>query len=479
MNPRTYITSAIPYVNAEPHIGFALEIIQADVLARYFRIKSKNDTYFLTGTDENALKNVQAAEKENITTYKLVNKYFKRFKELEKILNLSNDDFIRTTEKRHIQTVEKFWKLCEKDIYKKKYKGMYCVGCEEFKLEKDLRKGKCPEHPTRKLEPVEEENYFFKLSKYQEEIYKLIKSDQLKIVPTKRKNEVLAFIENGLRDFSISRSKERAQGWGIPVPDDPEQIVYVWFDALINYLSGIDYHKNGRLFQKYWNKQTKIIHCIGKGITRFHAIYWPAMLMSAGLPLPKEELVHGYITVAGQKMSKSIGNVISPQELVEKYGTDAVRYYFLKEISPTKDGDFTYKHFQEVYNADLANGLGNLIQRTTTLCEKIELTGIETDYAFYNHKNDIAGLIENYKFNKALIRIREKIAGLDKKIDTQKPWRKKGKELEEILTSLSEEILLISAALSPFLPESSKKITKIFTSEIIKAPSKPLFPRIS
>lgn len=473
-----YISTAIPYVNADPHLGFALEIIQADILARYHRLIGEN-VYFLTGSDENALKNVQAAEKEKISPQELVDKYSAKFKKLKKTLNLSFDDFIRTTEKRHILASQKFWQACQKDIYKKNYQGWYCVGCEEFKTKKDLINGRCPEHPQKKLEFIKEENYFFRLSKYQKKLEELIKQDKLKINPPTRKKEILNFIKSGLKDFSISRSKKRAKGWGIPVPKDSQQIIYVWFDALINYISGLGYAKNSHLFRKFWLKNKNIVHCLGKGVVRFHAVYWPALLMSAGLPLPTEEIVHGYITLKGQKISKSLGNTINPFKLTNNYGADAVRYYLLKEIPSFKDGDFTLSHFKEVYNADLANGLGNLIQRVSKLAEKTKLPrkNKKSQFKIQNYKK-YRQFINNYKFNECLQWVWEKISKLDKYIDKTRPWEKEGKELEKILEKPIKVILEISYLLKPFLPETAEKIEKIFRAKNIQAPEEPLFPRL-
>src|SRR3990172_6810474 len=315
---RFYVTTAIPYVNAAPHIGFAFEIVQADAIARYHR-SIGDDTFFLTGTDENALKNVQSAEKSGIPVQKFVDQNSQRFEDLKGALNLSFDDFIRTTEERHVKGAQIFWEACNPDdIYKKTYKGLYCVGCEEFKTPKELVEGKCPEHGT-VPEEVEEENYFFKLSRYQKQLEKLIEKDELKIIPETRKNEVLSFVRSGLEDFSISRTQERAHGWGIPVPGDPSQTLFVWFDALTNYITALGYGGDGKKFKKYWKENPQRVHVIGKGILRFHAVYWPAMLLSARIPLPSEIFVHGYLTVEGQKISKSLGNVVDPYALVEKY----------------------------------------------------------------------------------------------------------------------------------------------------------------
>lgn len=466
-----YITTAIPYVNAAPHIGFALEIIQADTLARYHRLLGEN-VFFLTGTDENSLKNVEAAEKEDLPTQKLCDKYAQKYYHLKQALNLSFDDFLRTTEKRHIIGSQKLWRACKKgDIYKKKYRGFYCLGCEAFYKAKDLVNGLCPEH-KKKPGIVEEENYFFKLSRYQKKLEKLIASEQLLIIPETRKNEVLSFIRSGLEDFSISRSVKRAKGWGIDVPGDSSQKIYVWFDALANYITALGYGTGGKLFAKYWPAD---VHVIGKGIIRFHAVYWPAMLLSAGLALPRSLFVHAYVTVEGQKIGKSLGNVIDPFTLVKKYGTDSIRYYLLAKIPPFVDGDFSLAHFEEVYNADLANGLGNLVQRVAKLAEKTKTNALLTPKpkATEYHRR-----LKQYKFNECLSWLWGKISAVDKYIDQTRPWKKKGKELAKILKKPIQEIREIGYLLQPFLPETAEKIKRTFSADKIKAPKKSLFPRL-
>jgi len=454
------ITTAIPYVNAPPHLGHALEYIETDAFSRYQKFIG-NDVFFLTGTDENSLKNVQSAAKEGISTKNLVDRNSAIIKNFKKEFNLSWDGFIRTTEKRHFEGAQKLWNLCKKDIYKKNYKGFYCVGCESFYLEKDLINGFCPEHKT-KPELIEEENYFFKLSNYQNKIYQLISKNQLKIIPEKRKNEILSFIKQGLEDFSISRSKTRAKNWGVPVPNDDSQIMYVWFDALANYITGLNFATNGDLYKKYWQNADKIIHIIGKGILRFHAIYWPAMLLSAGLKLPTEIFAHGYITIEGEKMSKSLGNIINPFEIAQKYGIDALRFYLLKEIPSYDDGDFSLQRFINHYNGDLANGLGNLVNRVLALTKKAKINNISAIEEVEEKINDtwqkIKDNINIFKFNDALNSIWDLINFANQYIDFKKPWEKSGKKLNIILSNLLYLILHLSWLLKPFLPETSEKI---------------------
>ncbi len=477
MSKKFYITTAIPYVNASPHIGFALELVQTDVIARYQRQLGK-DVFFLTGTDDNSLKNVQAAEKEKMETEKLVERNAKKFVELGKILNISNDGFIRTASPSHFAGCQKLWAACQPaDIYKKKYQGLYCVGCEQFYAEKELINGNCPEHQT-KPEAIAEENYFFKLSNYQKRLETLIESDQYQVVPESRKNEVLSFIKMGLEDFSISRSRARAKNWGVPVPGDDSQVMYVWFDALSNYITGIGYQADSKLYKKNWPAD---VHVIGKGIIRFHAVYWPAMLMSAGLPLPKKLFVHGYINIEGGKMSKSLGNVVDPFGLVDKYGAEPVRYYLARYIHPVQDGDFSLTKLEESYNADLANGLGNLVNRVIGLIEQNNVKiKLETRHKTQDTRK-FDKLMEQFQFDQALKFIWDKIADIDGLISKTKPWELakagKTKEINEILNKAANGISEISQLLWPFLPETAEKIETIITAKQIKK-NKPLFPRL-
>jgi len=477
MRKKFYVTTAIDYVNAPVHLGHSLEKVQADVLARYHR-NLGDDVFFLTGTDENAQKNVLAAEKERISPRKFVDKNANFAKNLWKKFNISFDYFIRTTNKRiHWPGVKKLWLKCKEagDIYKKNYTGLYCTGCEAFLKEKDLKNGLCPYH-LKKPEKVSEENYFFRLSKYQKELERIIEKDEIEIIPKERKNEVLAFVKAGLEDFSISRPKERMRGWGIPVPGDSSQIIYVWFDALTNYISAIGYGRYEKFFKRYWPAD---LHIIGKDILKFHAIYWPAMLLSAKIELPRKILVHGFITVAGQKMSKSLGNIFNPVEIIEKYGADSLRYFLLSESSPFEDLDFTFEKFKKRYNSDLAAGIGNLTARIITLANKIKIGKLRKEIKNRKLKEVIKKTkekwedsLEEFKFNSALGSIWSLISFCDKFLQEEKPWEKKDKNV--ILDSLNA-LLEISKMLNPFLPQTSENIEK----QVKTRKAEILFPKIS
>ena len=471
-----YVTTSIPYVNAGPHIGFALEIVEADALSRYHRNKGE-DILFLTGADEHGAKIVQAAEAAGKKPQEFVDEISGKFGALKRTLSLSWDDFIRTSDKkRHWPGAQKLWLELVKadDIYKKNYKGLYCIGHEAFITEKDLIDGKCRDH-KKEPEVVEEENYFFRLSKYSKEIESRIKNQKLKIVPESRENEILSFLKEGLEDVSFSRPTKDLN-WGIPVPNDPKHTMYVWCDALSNYISALGYGSGDESkLEKYWPAD---VHVIGKDILRFHAAIWPGMLLSAGLPLPKSIFVHGFITVGGEKMSKTLGNVVDPFEVVKKYGTDALRYYLLREIPSGEDGDFTYDKFEERYNADLAKGLGNLVSRVLTLAQKSDVKEVK------NFKSEIKTAGENvekvmseFKFNDALAAIWRLVASGDKYVDDKKPWASNSdsEEFKKTIGSLLYLISEIGKLLEPFLPETSEKI-----SELVKnKKSGTLFPRIN
>ncbi len=474
MNKKFYVTNAIPYVNAAPHIGHALEFVQSDVIARYHKLLNEA-VCFLCGSDENALKNVQAAEVAGEPVEKFVDTNAQRFEDLAEALQVKFDVFQKGSDTaKHFPASQKLWTLCEKngDIYKKEYEGLYCVGCESFYTADELDKnGECYEHPGKKLEKVKEINYFFKLSRYQRDIQKLLSLDILKIYPESRKNEILSFLKEPLHDISISRSNERAKNWGVPVPGDETQRMYVWFDALNIYQSGIGFGWDEKNYSKWWPAD---VHVIGKGITRFHAVYWPAFLLSAKLPLPKSLFIHGYVTIDGQKMSKSLGNVLDPFDLIKKWSADAVRYYLLREITPFGDGDFSDSRMKEVYESDLANELGNLILRVTTLAQKDGLTiekkaTVSLDAEYINYLN-------KFEFSKALENTWSKIKNLNKKIDTVAPWKKTAGEREQFLLDSFDELQIIATHLKPFLPEAATKIFAATTGKIAK--TEALFPKI-
>ncbi|MCL5970414.1 MAG: methionine--tRNA ligase [Patescibacteria group bacterium] len=477
-----YLTTAIPYVNAKPHVGHALEFVQADVIKRFHQSLGE-DVLLLSGADENAIKNVQAAESVKKDVKEFIDENSKLFESLAKKLNVGFDVFQRGSSTNHHQASQKLWQRCfaNDDIYKKEYKGLYCVGCELFYEKSELNQnGECFEHPGKRLEEVSEENYFFKLSKYEKQIKDLIEKDELLIVPSFRKNEVLSLLKQGLEDISISRTNKRAKNWGVPVPGDDTQRMYVWFDALNIYQSGIGFGSNEGKYNKWWPAD---LHVIGKGIIRFHAVYWPAFLLSAKLPLPKSLFVHGYFTVNGAKMSKTLGNVADPIEFIEKYGTDALRYYLLREISPFLDGDFSENKLIQLYNSDLANGLGNLIARVAKLCENANFKKTKTvdnQKHISNFDEEYQKALLEYRFNDALLIIWDKIARLDKFINEEKPWeliKNNDKRIKSVLEHSVDQIQEIASLLKPFLPETAEKIKEQFSGSEIKS-QKPLFPRI-
>ena len=491
MKQKYYITTAIDYANGEPHIGHALEKVQADVLARYHRLLGE-EVFFLAGMDEHGVKVLRAANSAGQSPQDFVDQKAQSFQDLKEKLNLSFDNFIRTTDReKHWPGAQLVWeKLVQaQDIYKKNYKGLYCVGHEAFVTEKDLKDGKCIDH-QKEPELIEEENYFFKLSKYSKEIELKIKSDELKILPESRKNEVLALLQRGLEDVSFSRPQKDLP-WGIPVPGDPEHTMYVWCDALINYISAIGY---GRLndedekanFEKWWPAD---VHLIGKDILRFHAAIWPGMLLAIGLSLPKKILVHGHVNINGQKMSKTIGNVLNPVDLVEKFGIDPIRYYLLKEIPSGEDGDFSEEKFRTVYNGELANGLGNFSARVLGVASKLgefdgnfDVVDKSIEEKIGLTKKTVHEKLETFRLHEALIAINELISFGDKYVNDNEIW-KETESKKDILLGLVVILDNVSALLAPFLPQTAETIQKsiIWTDHktLIVEKSGALFPRLN
>lgn len=470
-NQNIYITTTLPYVNADPHIGFALEIVQADAYARTQRLKGK-EVFFNFGTDEHGVKIFRKAQEQGKDAQEYVDEYAARFNNLKKALNLSYNNFIRTTDKHHKKAAQEFWKKCLEngDIYKKQYKIKYCVGCELEKTDSELSGGRCPIHPNLELELIDEENYFFKFSKFQDRLLGLYKENPQFVVPDFRLREIENFVKAGLNDFSISRLKSKMP-WGIEVPNDPDHVMYVWFDALINYISAIGWSEDMKKFNKWW----PVIQFAGKDNLRQQSAMWQAMLMSAGINHSKQIVIHGFINVDGQKISKSLGNAINPHDLVEKYGTDATRYFLLAKVNPFEDSDFTYERFEDAFQADLANGLGNLVSRVAAMAEKEQIVAqkeIEMELS-----NQVNKSVDEYQFNAALRYIWDKISEADKLINDKKVWELKGVEKKEVLSDLVNKIKQIAFDLQPFMPETAEKILKQYSGEITKTDA--LFPRLT
>jgi len=472
-----YITTAIDYVNDTIHLGHAFQKIAADVLTRYYRIAlGKNNVFFLTGTDEYGQKAEKAAKLQNITPAELVKKISDLDQKEQDCLNISYDRFIRTTDSDHTEVVKEIWNRVQKnnDIYSGEYQGSYCEGCEAYYVKEDLVEGKCPVHPTLEIKIIKEQNYFFKWTKYKDFLIDHIKKNPDFIFPKHRANEMLEFAKN-IKDIPISRSNFT---WGIPAPaspqggpNGPKQVIYVWFDALINYLTGVGFLKDKKLFDKFWPAD---VHILGKDNLRWHALLWPAILKSAGIALPKTILVNGFLNINGQKISKSVGNVIRPSQWVEKYGADTVRYYLLRYTNLIDDSDISEEKLLQAYNADLANGLGNLVARVAKLCEKVVLKPSPIPAFSENYKKEI----ENFKFNEVLEIIWNEIKALDQQINIAEPWKitNQGK-LTQVLQSAVDKIVSFAYELKPFIPETAEKIEKQFCGLKITS-GKALFPRI-
>ena len=472
-----YVTTSIPYVNGPPHLGHAMEFLMADVLARQARIQGKN-TIFSIGTDEHGGKIDEKAKKLGVDTKEFVDDISKQFSDLAKTLNISNDRFIRTTDPDHEKTAQQIWLALKDDIYKSKYTGWYCTGDEAFFTEAVVKanNGICPSH-NRPYDKVEEENYFFKLSKYNSRILEAIESNELKIIPKTKRNEILQVIRDGLDDISISRPKDKIT-WGINVPNDDNQVMYVWFEALLNYITVLKYPE-GEDFKDFWPANIQVI---GKDILRFHAAIWPGILLSLNLPLPQMLYVHGFINVDNQKMSKSLNNSIDPLEIVNKYGVDAFRYFFLRHIPSYGDGDFSWNKIDLAYHGELGNELGNAVQRTLVMIQNYldgELPNTEINNDNFKIIED---LISQCKFDRSFDEIWTHVKSLNQYIENEKPWvLYKNNELEKLKTILNkqvDQIRNIAKCLEPLLPDTSDKINKIFSSSKVNIPSTTLFPRL-
>ncbi len=467
---KIYITTAIPYVNGAPHVGHAMDYLLADVSSRYQKMLG-NEVRFQAGTDEHGNKIFQKAKELGIPVQEYVDQNAKKFQDFIKKLNVEYTDFVRTTDKEHEKRAGEIWKKLKDHIYLSKYEGWYCSGCERFITKKEYEEnhGICPDH-QKPYEKLEEENYYLKISDFKADIRDAIESGQMLILPEFREKEILKLLDES-PDVSISRPKSQLT-WGVPVPDDDTQVMYVWVDALANYITALGYPEKD--ISDFWPAYAQFV---GKDILRFHAIIWPAMLMALGLPLPKTLVSHGMILSNGQKMSKSIGNVIDPLEVLDKHGVEAFRYFFLRHIDTFADSDFTWEKYEDAYNNELANDLGNLVQRLATLCHKnnfkLQSPKIELDPEYQK-------LMNEFRFKDAFDFVWEKVQNVNKKIDDDKPWSlaKNGevKKLEEALKNEVESLLFCNQMLKPFLPSTTDKIAKIFVDPITP-PESPLFPK--
>lgn len=476
-----YLTTTLPYVNADPHIGHAQEFVQTDALARAWRAQGDN-VFFSTGTDEHGQKIFEAAQKAGIEPQAYVDRYAVEFEKLKAALDLSYDAFIRTTDPKHIAAAQEMWRRCEAkgDIYKKTYSGLYCVGCEEFKTEKEIVDGKCPLHSHLELEEVSEENYFFRFSQYQEKLLKYLERTSA-IIPEWRRVEAIHFVAGGLEDFSISREAARFS-WGIPVSGDPSQVMYVWFDALTNYISTLGWPEDASgNFKKFWEEGTTL-QVAGKDQVRFQSLIWQAMLLSADIKNTDTVFYHGFITSGGQKMSKSLGNVINPLALVEMYGTDAVRYLLLRHVSPVEDSDLTLDAIREHYTAHLTNGLGNLVARVMKLAQVHLPQPITIPEEDTKLSGEFIQYLETFRFNEAMDYVFSIVAEADGFMATHKPYKtiKSEKELERAkgradIELLVRELARIAANLAPVMPHTAAII-----ASAIRENKKPdnLFPRL-
>jgi methionyl-tRNA synthetase len=468
---RTYITVAIPYVNARPHVGYALELVQADVLARHLRGRG-DEVRFLGGTDDHALKNVLAAESAGLAPQEFVDRNATAFEALQDTLDIWFDDFIRTSrDPRHRPGVERLWRACAArgDFYLQWYEGQYCIGCEQFYAPADLRDGLCPEHRT-PTETVAEENWFFRLSRYRDAIVDAIEREELTIVPETYRNEVLAFLAGGLDDISVSRSNARARGWGIPVPDDPTQRIYVWWDALGNYVTALDYGTDAKRFDEWWRGADERVHVIGKGILRFHAVYWPAILLSAGEALPTKILVHPYLTAGGEKLSKSRGTSADPGDVVAEVGTDVLRWWFTRDVPRTADADFSVERVIARADEDLAHGIGNLVHRVTTMTHRLA-DGIVPASRTVDHlertRCEFDEAVLGYDYRRAVGVVRGEVDAANRRVEELRPWTL-ARESEELAAALGELLAraqLVVDLLHPVVPDIARRAAAALTPD--------------
>lgn len=469
---KVYLTTAIPYVNGAPHIGHAMDYIISDTYARYRRIRG-DEVRLQAGTDEHGNKIFRKAAESNIPVQEYVDTNAQKFKDFIKKLDVEYTDYVRTTDQDHMKRCQDIWRKISDHIYPANYTGWYCVGCENYVTQKeyDENGGICPDH-QKPYEKLEEENYYLRISDFKDEIRAKIESDELRILPEFRKKEVLKMLDEA-PDVSISRPTSQLT-WGIPVPGDESQTMYVWIDALANYITVLGYPDQD--ISDWWPATAQFV---GKDILRFHAIIWPAMLIAMGMPLPKVICSHGFILADGQKMAKSIGNVVDPIEVLDKHGTNAFRYYFLRHVDTFTDGDFTWEKYESAYNTELANDYGNLVQRLATMAMKNNISGkgIEAQ----DLDKEYCDLMDNFELSKAFDLVWTRIQNINKRIDDEKPWMlaKNGEteKLTQVMKSLIRELKTANQMLLPFLPDAAQKVAEIFAGETITPPSVPLFPK--
>lgn len=474
-NSNGFLSAALPYVNAPPHLGHALELAQADAIARFRRLRGDSPR-LVGGTDDNSLKNVRAAERAGVEVTEFVHANALRFKALNAALGVAFDDFVHTgTDIGHLAAVHELWRRCVRagDVYQRAYRGRYCVGCEQFYAAGELASGLCPEHGT-EPELVDESNWFFRLSRHAPQLEQLIRDDVLRVRPAERKAEVLSFVRGGLLDFSISRSRTRARGWGIPVPGDADQVVFVWFDALAGYLSALGFPTPDWRFERHWVNASRRTHLIGKGILRFHAVYWPAILLSAGLPPPNELLVHGYLTVEGKKIGKSLGNTVDPDRLIDAVGLDGLRWFLLRHVHPTKDCDFSLARLIEAHDADLADQVGNVLRRALTLIERhnaaevpVAATLDAVDQRLIEAGRRAAEEVERafdaFALHEAAGAALGFVAATNRYLDEARPWQlarlaDARPRLETVLYQVAEALRFAAVLLAPFVPGAAQRI---------------------